>query len=94
MGLNVDRQTFEVLETNRQQQAFDFQSSQQLKQQFADGVVCEMEHSADSHDTELGIAKFLEFLQSGKLQLKVHPSQNIHAKVYISRFAPEAMEHA
>lgn len=93
VGLNVDRQTFEVLETNRQQQAFDFQSSQQLKQQFADGVVREMEHSADSHDTEIGVAKFLEFLQSGKLQLKAHPSQNIHAKVYISRFAPGAMDY-
>ena len=93
VGLSVDRQTFEVLETNRHQQSFDFQSSQRLKQQFADGVTKEMEYSEDSHATEVGVRKFLELLQSGRLELKAHPSQNIHAKVYISRFAPPAMDY-
>jgi hypothetical protein len=35
---------------------------------------------------EDGIAKFIEWLRSGKLQIRVYPSEKIHAKLYILTF--------
>ncbi|MBI1876717.1 MAG: helicase [Chloroflexi bacterium] len=86
VGLNVDRRTFEIVEAYPSQLEFDFESHQQIKSTFADALVQEMEDASDTLSTELGVKKFIEWLQRGKLEIKAHPSQNLHAKVYISRF--------
>ncbi len=86
VGLNVDRKTFEIIDQAQGQLHLNFESHQQTQQAFSNGLVREMEHSPDTYDTETGVKKFVEFIQSGKLEIKAHPSQNIHAKVYISRF--------
>ena len=46
-----------------------------------------MDHSENTYETEIGVKKFIEFLQLGKLEIKVYPSFKIHAKVYISKFS-------
>ncbi len=86
VGLGVDRQALEIIELQGQQLELAFESSRKTKDVFADEVVDEMERSADTFDTERGVRKFVEFLQSGRLKMKAHPSHKIHAKVYISRF--------
>lgn len=86
VGLGVDRQALEIVESSGQQLELAFQSSRRTKDLFADEVADEMERSADTYDTERGVQKFMEFLRSGRLKLKAHPSHQIHAKVYISRF--------
>ena len=52
-------------------------------------LVNEMENSKDIKPVEEGIIKFLEWLKSGKLEIKAYPSQNIHAKLYIMSFAKD-----
>jgi HKD family nuclease len=86
VGLNVDRKTFEIIDHAQGQLHLNFESHQQTQNAFSSGLAQEMEHSPDTYDTEIGVKKFVEFIQSGKLEIKAHPSQNIHAKVYISRF--------
>ncbi len=86
VGLNVDRKTFEIIDQAHEQTPLNFESHQQTQKNLANSLVYEMEHSLDTHDTEIGVRKFVEFILSGKLEIKAHPSQNIHAKVYISRF--------
>ncbi len=86
VGLGVDRQTVEIVEASGQQLELAFQSSRQTKDLFADELVDEMERSADTVDVERGVRTFVQWLRSGKLKLKAHPSHQIHAKVYISRF--------
>ncbi len=88
IGLSVDRQAFEIIDTFQtevQQMELGLLSHAETKAVFADHVADELAHSPDSHETEIGVHKFIEFLQSGKLEIKAHPSQNIHAKVYIQR---------
>jgi superfamily II DNA or RNA helicase/HKD family nuclease len=93
VGLGIDRQAFEIIDTYQNPQpSIDFESSQSTKQHFNDQVAQEMEQSGDTYETEIGVRKFIEFLQSGKLEIKAHPSQQIHAKVYISRF-PEGFPY-
>jgi len=86
VGLSVDRKAFEIIETTSVQTQLPFESTKTTKQQFESDVVAEMEVSPDEYATELSVHKFIEMIQIGKLEIKAHPSHNIHAKVYISRF--------
>jgi superfamily II DNA or RNA helicase/HKD family nuclease len=96
VGLNVDRQAFEIIEdfqTEARQLQLGLLSHAETKTLFADQVAGEMAHSPDSHETEIGIRRFMAFLRSGKLEIKAHPSQKIHAKVYIQRFPGGFMDY-
>ena len=104
VGLSIDRRTFEILETTQSNDKLDFESHNSTKRLFSQRTIVEMDNSEDSYDVELGIRKFIEFLTSDcknkeediarggngkKLELRVYPSEKIHAKVYISRYHPE-----
>ncbi len=96
VGLNVDRQAFEIIDTFQPevgQLEIDFNSSKETKDIFDERVIDELAHAPDSYETELSVRKFIEFLQSGKLAVRAHPSQQIHAKVYIQRFGPEDRDY-
>lgn len=88
VGLSVNRKAFEIIDTYQteaRQLELDFLTHAEAKTVFSDHVADEMTHSPDSYDVEVGVGKFIEFLKAGKLEIKAHPSQNIHAKVYIQR---------
>lgn len=96
VGLSVDRKAFELIDTfqvEAQQLKLPDPTHAETKAAFADQVTAEMEYSPDSHKIEIGVRKFIEFLKSGKLEIKAHPSRNIHAKVYIQRFVPEDRDY-
>ncbi|WP_099799283.1 helicase-related protein [Parathermosynechococcus lividus] len=86
VGLTVDQKAFESIEVAQAQMNLDFESHKRTKEQIKDQVAKEIAQAQDSYDTELGVQKFIEFIQSGKLEIKAYPSANLHAKVYISRF--------
>ena len=104
VGLNVDPKTYEIIDTVRNKGKLDFGSRSNAKRLFTQGTVAEMDNSEDSYDAELGIKKFIEYLacdcpnseediarggNGKKLEFRVYPSRDIHAKVYISRYPPE-----
>lgn len=86
VGLNVDRRSFELFEEAKSQRELDFESHKNCREIYCQTLTEEMEATEDSLEIEVAARKFIEFIQSGKLQLRAHPSQNIHAKVYITRF--------
>ncbi|GAB6283421.1 MAG: helicase-related protein [Ignavibacterium sp.] len=102
VGLNIDKKTYETIEESStrnpdlsgehttidlSQQSQDIlETNQNTRTTFSSAVVNELEKSEDSFDVELGVKKFIEFLQSGKLEIRAYPSKDIHAKVYILRF--------
>lgn len=43
----------------------------------------ELAQAEDSLSVETGVRKFIEWIRSGKLEVKLYREQNIHAKVYI-----------
>ena len=89
VGLNVDRQAFEIINAFHSQSTLDFESHKRTKEIFSAAVTEEMDRSPDSFETELGVRKFIEFLRSGKMEIKAYPGGNLHAKVYISRFGED-----
>jgi superfamily II DNA or RNA helicase/HKD family nuclease len=94
VGLTLDKQAFELLETGRlesnyletSRQSDLFSSYAQTKDDFQNALVSELDYSDNTHEMEQAARAFVEFVKSGKLELRAHPSKNIHAKVYISRF--------
>lgn len=104
VGLNVDRRTYEIIETARSSGEIDFESHSRTKRIFSEQTANEMDNSEDSYEVAMGIRKFLEFLitdcpnkeqdisngrNSKKMEFRTYPSEKIHAKVYISRFYSE-----
>ncbi|WP_161607260.1 helicase-related protein [Prochlorothrix hollandica] len=86
VGLTIDQKAFDLIERSQVQTHLDFESHKQTKEQVTAQVATEMAQAQDSYDTELSVQKFIEFIHSGKLEIKAYPSANLHAKVYISRF--------
>ena len=87
IGISTDKATFELLSESKQEVQQTLPSStKEAKEQFTSQIVQEMESAKDSYDIEEGIHKFIEWLRSGKLEIKVYPADTIHAKLYIMTF--------
>lgn len=102
VGLNVDRNAWEIMQINEENGAIDFESHQRTKHLFQKNLISEIEESSeDDKRLETGIRKFVEFLHQDctnqdlpksqlgngkKLEIRAYPSKNIHAKVYIKRY--------
>ncbi|MBD3341716.1 MAG: helicase, partial [Candidatus Lokiarchaeota archaeon] len=89
VGLNLDRKAFQIIEKSKSQTSLDFETHVNIKTIYGNELVKEVENSEDDKIVEDGILKFIEYLKKGKIEIKAHPSRNIHAKVYISRYHEE-----
>ena len=87
IGIGTNAETIKLVETHKQR-ALKF-SHPEVKEKLEHNIESEMENSEDNSPTEEGVRKFLEWLNSGKLEIKAYPSQDIHAKVYIMSFREE-----
>jgi len=87
IGINTDQKVYDsIQEAKEEQQEMNF-SHAEVKETFSGLVTGELEKSEDSREVEDGVVKFIEWLKSGKLEIKAYPSANIHAKLYIMTFA-------
>jgi len=104
VGIGIDSKSYQAINTHRTQTILDFESHKSTKSAFQENLIDEIENSEESDEKlELGIKKFIEFLQTNcrdhktgngkKLEIRAFPSQNIHAKVYIGRFAPDDRDY-
>ena len=87
IGISTNKGTLEFIERARQTE-LQF-SHAETKKHFSDLLIGEMTQAEDSKHVEEGVVKFLEWLQSGKLEIKAYPTENIHAKLYIMTFDEE-----
>ena len=87
IGISTNKATLDFIEQARQTE-LQF-SHAETKAHFSDLLVGEMTEAEDSKHVEEGVVKFLEWLQSGKLEIKAYPTENIHAKLYIMTFDEE-----
>jgi hypothetical protein len=85
IGISTSRQTYDLLKTATQQ-TLNF-SHYETKQAIEGLVEKEMEDSEDNRKVEDSVVKFIDWIRSGKLEIRAYPLQNIHAKLYIMTFA-------
>lgn len=69
VGLNADKKTVDIIE-NTTQQTLNFESHTITKEKFSDSIKQELYKSNDNYDVEFGISKFIEYIKSGKLEIK------------------------
>lgn len=86
IGLKTDRTVFESLERAKEQQSLFSKSHAQAKEEIPAEILGELEHAEDTAEVERGIETFVQWVASGKLEVRVYPSEKIHAKVYILTF--------
>ncbi len=86
VGLKTDRVTFDLIEQARAQAKLDFLSHAEAKEAVPSEILQELEKSPDTLEVEQGIQTFIEWIHSGKLEIKAFPSGNLHAKLYIVTF--------
>ena len=83
VGINVDK-----IISKYQAKGLLFQSdSQQTINEFLNDTKADIQSSEYSNKVEDGILKFLEDVITKKIEIKAHPTRNLHAKIYI--FKPE-----
>lgn len=87
IGISTSRTVFNLINEDQTpaQRSFEF-SHAETKEEFSSQVAAELGNSEDIKSVEEGVKKFIEWLQSGKLEIKAYPSSNIHAKLYIMTF--------
>lgn len=84
IGISTSKQTLDLINQSKQE-SLPF-SHAETKEEFGNAVVAELGNSDDKREIEIGVHKFLEWLRSGKLEIRAYPAQNIHAKLYIMTF--------
>ncbi|MGL4484867.1 MAG: phospholipase D-like domain-containing protein, partial [Anaerovoracaceae bacterium] len=89
VGLNVDSYTVNIIDRANSQIEFSPLSYKEAKEDAEKSIVNEFENSEDSENVELGVRTFIDWLKSGKLELRMYTEAPIHAKVYILRKDPE-----
>lgn len=83
VGINVDQM---FAEAQRKGILF-FADQEKTKEEFLNWFVQDIKEAKYSKEVEDGIAQFITDLISGKIEVRAHTSQSIHAKFYL--FLPE-----
>lgn len=85
IGIGTGRDTLDNIRAAEEQLSLSF-SHVEAKEEFSSLITSELENSDDSPTIEKGVQKFIEWIKSGKLEIRAYPTANIHAKLYILTF--------
>ncbi len=85
VGLNVDRFTVRVIDQVRGQVAYTAVTTAQGREMAVEAARHDLETTTPSPDVEKGVRVFLEWLKSGRIEMRMYTKAPIHAKVYIMR---------
>lgn len=91
VGLKLDEHTWDIHRFAHSDEQINFKSTKLIKSDYRKELREDVQSIDDNFETNTGLIKFIEFIRSGKLEMKVYPHQAIHAKVYILR-KPEGDE--
>lgn len=86
VGIKTDKATFDLIQTAKVQKELPLESHAQVKERVPDGILEEIQASGDSAEIETGVRRFVEWIKSGKLEVRAYPSERLHAKLYIMTF--------
>ena len=85
VGLNVDRYTVKIIDRVNDEAKYAAISTADGKEIIADEIEKEFETATSSAQVEKGVRVFMDWLKSGKLEMRMYTEAPIHAKVYIMR---------
>lgn len=80
-GINVDKLTYQA---NQQGLLFN-PNAEQSQEEFFNDMKKNIQEAQYDKEVEDGMYQFIEDIVSGRIEMRIHPKQNIHAKIYIFR---------
>lgn len=89
VGLNVDRYTVKIIDRVNDEIQYASVSTAEGAKIISEEIEKEFESSTSSEQVEKGVRIFMDWLKSGKLEMRMYTEAPIHAKVYIMRKDPE-----
>ncbi len=81
VGINVDRLTYQA---NQQGLLFN-PNAEQSQEEFFNDIKRNIQEAKYDKEVEDGMYQFIEDIMTGRITMRIHPKQNIHAKIYIFR---------
>lgn len=88
VGLNVDKFTVKIIDRMKQETKVAAISSNDGKEIIANEIETEFEQAPTTEEVEKGVRIFIDWMKSGKLEMRMYTQAPIHAKVYIMRKDP------
>lgn len=88
VGLNVDRYTVKIIDRAKEEISFSALTEKESKEAVAEEIEKEFESATTSSEVEKGVRVFIDWLKSGKLEMRMYTEAPVHAKVYIMRKDP------
>jgi hypothetical protein len=85
VGLNVDKKTIDIINQAKDEITLEVLSHKDAKEVFSKATEHEFNTSEDSIEIEKGVRLFVDWLKSGKVEMRMYAEAPIHAKVYIMR---------
>ena len=85
VGLNVDKYTVRIIDKANQDVVFTAPTTNEAKEAFSESIEKEFAKSETTSDIEQGVHTFIEWLKTGKMEMRIYTEAPIHAKVYIMR---------
>ncbi len=92
VGLNVDRTTVDIIDQANSDQT-SLLTLKEKDEALAQKIEKEFENAPTSEEVEEGVRVFIDWLRSGKMEMRMYPAAPIHAKVYIMRKDPKHSEN-
>lgn len=89
VGLSVDKFAVKIIDRALNETKVTAISSTEGKTIVSEEVEKEFEFASDSAEVEKGVKVFIDWLKSGKLEMRMYTEAPIHAKVYVMRKDPE-----
>lgn len=83
VGINVDKLTYQA---NQQGLLFN-PNAEQSQEEFFNDIKRNIQEAKYDKEVEDGMYQFIEDIMTGRITMRIHPKQNIHAKIYIFREA-------
>ncbi|MCI9054807.1 MAG: helicase [Muribaculaceae bacterium] len=81
VGINVDKLTYQA---NQQGLLFN-PNAEQSQEEFFNDIKKNIQEAKYDKEVEDGMYQFIEDIMTGRIIMRIHPKQNIHAKIYIFR---------
>lgn len=89
VGLNVDHYTVKLIDRVKEEVKYAAISTKEGVEIVTGDVEKEFEQTEASEAVEKGVRVFIDWMKSGKLEMRMYTEAPIHAKVYIMRKDPE-----
>ena len=81
VGINVDKLTYQA---NQQGLLFN-PNAEQSQEEFFKEIKKNIQEARYDKEVEDGMYQFIEDIMTHRIEMRIHPKQNIHAKIYIFR---------